>query len=120
MMAAPPTPATPPGSLVLSPPGTGTLAHIKNITLEYPTTGTDLTLSVLPNEVSGSFTSIPFGTTDPYQLTASSTISMRRHDWMGVASVLPDAVKHLQIKVSFPQASTADELSGMGIIETNV
>jgi hypothetical protein len=106
------------GSLVLSTPGTNHLVRIQNFTLEYTTAGTDLTLSVLPNELSGSFTTIPFNTTDPYQLTASSTVKMRRHDWLGVQSMLPNAVKHLQVKVTLPTENAANELIGFGINPT--
>lgn len=107
------------GSLVLSPPGNNKVVSISNIVLEYPNTGTDWTLAVLPNEISGAFTTIPFNVTDPYQLAgtafASTTVKMRRHDWKGVATPLPNAIKHIQIKVSLPAANTADELVYLGI-----
>lgn len=75
----------------------------------------DLTVSVLPNEISGSFTDIPFSTTDPYQLPASTTLKMRRYDWMGVTTPLPNGIKHIQVKVTFPDSGDADELYALGI-----
>lgn len=103
------------GSIVLSPPGANGLS-VKSIALQYLTLGTDLLVSVLPNEVSGSFTSIPFTATDPWQLPAASTVSDRRHDWLGVASPLPNILKHVQIKVTFASEDVANELLSVGVI----
>lgn len=103
------------GSLVLSPPGTNKAVSINNIVLEYPNTGTDLTLDVLPNEISGSFTNIPFQAPDPWQLPASTTVKMRRHDWKGIQTPLANLIKHIQVRISFPAANTADELVYLGI-----
>jgi hypothetical protein len=103
------------GSLILAPPGTG-IWSIKSIILQYLAAGTDLTVSVLPNEVSGSFTSIPFTCADPYELPATTTVKGRRYDWNGNQSALPNAVKHLQVKITLPTENAANELLAVGII----
>lgn len=102
------------GSMVFSAPGVQPIS-LRNFVLEYTTAGTDLTLAVLPNEVSGSFTNIPFQTTDPYMLPASSTIKMRRYDWLATTTPLPNQIKHCQFKVTLPTENAKNELLGFGI-----
>jgi hypothetical protein len=105
------------GSVVLSEPGEQ-VAIVKSLLVTRSTTGTGLTVAVLPNEISGSFTTIPFQAADPYELVASSTINMSRYDWKGAASALPQLVKHLQVKVTFPNTDTVkNEIYTLGILQ---
>lgn len=105
------------GSMILAPPGQPPRL-VKNYVLEYTVGGTDLTLSVLPNEISGSFTNIPFTCNDPWMLngsTGSATIKMRRHDWLGVQTSLTNQVMHMQLKVTLPTENFKNELLGMSL-----
>lgn len=102
------------GSMVMSAPGQQPVS-IGNFILESTTAGTAFGLSVLPNEISGSFTAIPFTTNDPPNLPASSTIRMRRHDWNAVQSMLPNWIKHMQVQVTMPSENAKNELLGLAI-----
>lgn len=102
------------GSIILAPPSTLS-SSVDAVFLQAIHTGTALTVSVLPNEISGSFTALPFQANDPWQLPASATVDMRRYDWANNASALPKLVKHVQVKVSFAAENFASELLAMGI-----
>ncbi len=97
------------GSILLSDLGDQP-ASIQSVLLAYAAVGTDLTVSVLPNEVSGSFTSIPLSNSDPPQLSGtayeSSTLKMKEYQWLGVGSPLPNFLKHVQIKITMSASDT--------------
>lgn len=94
------------GSLVLSPAGEKQAARVNSFVLQFAAVGTALTVSVLPNETSGSFTNIPVSNDDPWQLPASSTINQKTYQWLGVQSFLPNIIRHLQIKIALPASDT--------------
>lgn len=102
------------GSIVFSGPATDPLS-IANFVLQYTTAGTDLTVGVLPNEIGGAFTNVPFTVNDPFYLPASSTIKMRRYDWLGIQSQLTNQIRHLQLKVTLPTEAAKNELLGLAI-----
>lgn len=90
------------GSIILSPMGSAGLTKIKSfVVASAKEGGTAPTLSVLPNEISGSFTSIPFSNQDPYQLPATTTVDRKEYQWLGIQSPLPNAMRHVQVKLSF-------------------
>src|SRR5262249_39761268 len=97
------------GSLLLSDLGDPP-ARIQSILLASAATGTALTVSVLLNEISGSFTTIPKSNTDPPQLSgtayASSTLNMDEYQWLGVATPLPIWIKHVQVKITMSASDT--------------
>lgn len=102
------------GSIVVSEPGEPYRA-IKELVLTSAAVGTALTLQVLPNEISGAFTTIPNNSPDPPQLPASSTITMNVYDWMGVQTPLPNVLKHLQIKIVLPTEAAKNEIFTLGL-----
>jgi len=104
------------GSITLSEAGDEQAASLKTVVVTSAAVGTALAVSVLPNEISGSFTSIPLQTSDPYQLTASSTINMKRYDWKGVQSALPNWIRHLQVKVTLPTEAAKNEIYTLGLV----
>jgi hypothetical protein len=105
------------GSIVLSEPGEP-VAVVKSLVLTSANVGADLVIAVLPNEVSGSFSTIPFTAADPYQLAASSTINMKRYDWKGVQTPLAQLVKHVQVKITLPATDTVkNEIYTLGILQ---
>jgi hypothetical protein len=101
------------GSLVLAPPRK--TAKIESILAEVVPVGTYPTISVLLNEVSGTFTALPNPVADPPLLAASTTLLMKRHDLRAAQTPLPLEVRHLQIKVSWPAENFKNELTGLGI-----
>jgi hypothetical protein len=68
--------------------------------------GTALSVAVLPNETSGSFTSLLNPVNEPPQLPASSTINMQRCDWKTNTSAKAQLVKHMQVKITMPATDT--------------
>jgi len=103
------------GSIVLSEPGEKPPYRIKSMLLTSAAVGSALGLSVLPNEISGSFTSIPLSKSDPWELPASTTINMKSYDWLGVQTVLANCIRHLQIKITFPTEAAANEVFSLSI-----
>lgn len=104
------------GSLPLSEFGQDAPARVKSVVAVSSTAGTAMTVSVLPNEISGSFTTLPFTASDPWQLPASSTIGQNRYDWLGAQSPLPNAIRHLQVKITMPIENAKNEIYGVSLI----
>jgi hypothetical protein len=104
------------GSIVVSEPGPG-VASVKSIYLQSAPTGSPITIDVLPNEISGSFTNIPLSNADPYQLPASTTINKNEYQWLGAQSMLPDILRHLQVKITFSATDTVqNEVFSLSIV----
>jgi hypothetical protein len=103
------------GSLVLSPPGE--VAKIDAVLLEMMPNGTYPTVSVLLNEVSGSFVPLPNPVPDPPELSASpsTTLLMKRHYLKAAQTPLPQLVRHMQVKFTFATEAAANELLGLAI-----
>lgn len=96
------------GSLVLAP--LGGLAMLSAVLLERVATGTDLTMSVMLNEISGSFTTLPNPVADPPTLVASTTIIAKRHYLKAAATPLPQKLRHLQVKITLPTENAKNEI----------
>jgi hypothetical protein len=103
------------GSITLSESGQEP-ANVKSILLTSAAVGTALTVSVLPNEISGSFTTLPNPVAEPWQLPATSTLTQQRYDWMANQGPLPNLVKHLQIKVTLPTEAAKNEIFALGLV----
>lgn len=105
------------GTLTLAPPGQ--LATIGSVQVEAMPVGTYPTVSVLLNEISGSFIPLPNPANDPPQYDgtafASTTVWSKRHYLKSAAKPLPTQIKHLQIKVSFAAENAKGELLGVSI-----
>lgn len=93
------------GSIVLSDSGEDA-AMVESIFLTSNAVGTALSVSVLPNETSGSFTPLSNPVPEPPQLPASSTINMQRWDWKTNTSAKAQLVKHVQVKITMPATDT--------------
>lgn len=105
------------GPIILSAMGSSSPAAIKSFVVASGILGgTAPTLSVLPNEVSGAFTSIPVSNQDPYQLPASSTVSRQEFQWLGVQTPLPNAMRHLQVKLSFIAEAEPGEIYSLAFV----
>jgi hypothetical protein len=102
------------GSFILAPPRQ--VAVMNSVLIDCSTTGTYPTVSVLLNEISGSFTTLPNPVPDPPQLVASSTVYMKRHDLKAAGTPLPQHVRHCQVKIDFGNTDTVqNELLGLMI-----
>jgi hypothetical protein len=106
------------GSLVLAQPGQK--APVKFVVIESTHTGGVLPIvSVLPEEISGSFEQIsdysgnPNGKSvpDPPNLSPSTTIDSWRHSLL--AGNKPAVLRHLQVQMAFIAQNQADEVLTM-------
>jgi hypothetical protein len=106
------------GSIVLSQPGDKPVG-LDSIILTSAAVGSAIAVGVLLNNISGSFTNIPLSNSDPPKLAgtsfASSTINMNEYQWLGVATPLPNHIKHVQIKITFPTEAAKNEVYSMSL-----
>jgi len=99
------------GSLVLAQPGT--LAEVQCITLESEAIGTQASMSVLLNEISGDFETLSNYVPDPPQLPASTSLLSNR--FYLNQGTQPVVCQHMQIKLDFVAEDAANELLGFSI-----
>lgn len=103
------------GSLTLSEAGLDA-AHLGSVLVTSAAVGTALTVSVLPNEISGSFTALGTAVADPWRLPASSTLTMNRYDWNTVATPLSNQLRHIQVKITLPTEAAKNEIYSLGLV----
>lgn len=106
------------GSIIIGPPGSKNT--VESICIHATKTGTYPTVSVLTNEISGAFATLPNPVPEPPQLQASQTIYQQRH-YLKAGSYpntapIPQQIEHMQVKVSFPAENFAGELLGLAVI----
>lgn len=104
------------GPIILSMMGAADLAAVQSIVVGCALVGTPPTVSVLPNEISGSFTSIPYSTEDPWRLGQAATVDRDRYDWLGVQSTLPNGMRTLQIKLGLAAEDAASEVYSLALV----
>jgi hypothetical protein len=105
------------GTLVVAPLGRTT--PIRSVLIERTATGTDATVSVLLNEISGSFTTLPNPVNEPTKLVASTTVVAKRHYLKTGATPLAEQVRHLQVKIAFASENAKNELLGFALLPTH-
>lgn len=101
------------GSLLLANPGM--LAEVESITLDASASGTAPTLSVILDEIGGSFVPLPDFVNDPPQLNASVSLYSQRFYLQAASSKLPQLCRHMQVQVGGPAADTPDEVYGITV-----
>jgi hypothetical protein len=89
------------------------LFPIASIVIDRMPVGTEATVKVLLNDISGTFTSIPKNVSDPPQLAASTGVISRL--WDVSSAALPRLVKHMQIQVSFAAEAFQNEVLAVTI-----
>lgn len=109
------------GNLILAPPGQIATPEKLLVQVAGPVaTYTYPAVSVLPNNVSGSFTTLPVTGDDPPQLSgtayASTNPLCKFNAWRGVQSPLPQQVQSIQVKIDFDSETVQGELLGVGVI----
>ncbi len=103
------------GSLLLSPPGT--VSILESILLDtIPVAGSaGPTVSVLLNEISGTFVTLPNPVNDPPLLPATTSITSSRYYLRAATTPLPQQVKHLMVKIAFSTENYAATIMTLGI-----
>jgi hypothetical protein len=94
------------GSLVLALPGQ--LAEVDSIVLELMNVGSVPSVSILTDEISGSFESLPNFTNDPPNLVPSTTVMSNR--WYLAQGPNAARMRHMQTKIDFNQDTVRNEL----------
>lgn len=94
------------GSIVLAQPGD--LAELSFLTTECTATGSHPSVSLLLDEISGTFTTLPTSTWESPPLPASNTIYADR--FYITQDNLPALCRHLQWQISFPAEAFGNEL----------
>lgn len=102
------------GNLVLAPPGE--LASLRYVSATYRNVGTNPTLSLLTDEVSGSFTALTSPVAEPPEFPAASSVTGLRH-FVSV-SELSQLLRHVQIKVDFGSNSNNTQLLELALTTT--
>lgn len=99
------------GSLVLAQPGE--LAEIAAVTTELVAAGTQPTVGLLLDEISGTFETLTNSVTDPPGLSAStSLLSNRFYLLQGNTAVV---ARHMQVKLTFATEAAGNELLAMTV-----
>jgi len=99
------------GSLVMAQPGQ--IAEIDNIILELKNLGSIPSLSILTDEISGAFESLPVSVDDPPTLTISSTVMSKR--WYLAQGPNAARLRHMQIKIDYNQDTVRNELLTLSV-----
>jgi hypothetical protein len=94
----------------------GKTEEVTSIHTQTMPVGTYPTISVLLNEISGTFVALPNPVRDPAKLVpASSTVLMNRHWFKAAQTPLPQLVMHMQVKITFATENFRNEVLGLAI-----
>lgn len=99
------------GSIVFAQPGQK--AAIDCITVESKAFGTIPAVSILPQEIYGTFETLAQSIVDPPDLPASNSLYSRRYD--PAQSTLPVVMRHMQLKLSLVAENQPNEILGYSI-----
>lgn len=102
------------GSIALATGGAEP-ASIEALYVQRTSAGSDVAISVLNNEITGTFVNIPLNTNYPYDLSASISVPSKRYDWRGAQSPLPQLTTHLQVKLTFPTEAAKNEVLSLSL-----
>jgi hypothetical protein len=102
------------GTLVAAPLGETT--NLSAVLVERKAVGGDPEVAVLLNEIAGIFTALPDPVPDPPLLPQSLSVVMKRHYLNAAQKPLPQRVRHLQVKITFPGEDAANELLGLALM----
>jgi len=108
------------GSLILAPPRQ--TAPVASVLLQSMPVGTYPTVSVLPNEISGTFinigvtpTGLPNRIPDPWELPASTSVLSYRHDLASAQQPIPNRIQHMQVRLSFATEIAYNEILTLAV-----
>lgn len=101
------------GSLVLAQPGQ--LAEVGFITTDSVAVGTRPSLSVLMDEISGTFDPLTDIKDDPTDLAPSQTTYANRYSLLATANGTPALCRHMQIRCDWPAENKPNEVLSMSV-----
>ncbi len=104
------------GSVRLSQPGEK-LAELGAVCYERMGIGSDFSISVLTNDISGTFVNLPNPVPEPPQLSAipSTGVVAWRHNLASAQQPLPQLIRHIQVKITLPTEAVKNELLGVAL-----
>lgn len=103
------------GQLVIAPLGSTVL--LDSVSVERMPVGSAAVVSVMLQEINGTFTELPNPVSDPPLLKASTTIISQRHYLKAAQAPLPQQVRHLRVRVAFPSENAKNELLGLALLK---
>jgi hypothetical protein len=103
------------GQLVLAPLG-GTVV-LDSVSVERMPVGSPAVVSVMMQEINGTFVEIPNPVSDPPLLRPSTTIISQRHYLKSAQTPVPQQVRHLRVRVAFPAENAKNELLGLALLK---
>ena len=103
------------GQLVIAP--LGSTVTLDSVSIERMPVGSTATVSVMLQEINGTFTEIPNPVNDPPLLRPSTTIISQRHYLKAAQTPLPQSVRHLRVRVAFPAENAKNELLGLALLK---
>ena len=96
------------GSLLVAAPGKTAL--VKSVLIKRMPVGTDATVSVLLDEISGDFVTLPNPVPDPPLLKPSTSVISKKYWLRSAQQPLPEQMEHLQVTVAFNAENAQNEL----------
>ncbi|MFB3923830.1 MAG: hypothetical protein ACE145_19065, partial [Terriglobia bacterium] len=106
------------GSFMLAPPGH--MVDVESVLIERAAVGSQPVISILPNEISGTFTILPNPVDEPPMLGASTSIVAKRYYLQAVQTPMPSWMRHMQLKLEWPAENAANELLGLAVSVSDV
>ena len=101
------------GTLTLAAPGTTSI--LDSVMIERMPAGSDATVSVLCNEIAGTYVTLPNPVNDPPLLRPQTSIIAKRHYVRSAQTPLAQQVRHLLVQVAFPVEAVKNELLSLAL-----
>lgn len=103
------------GQLVIAPLGTTVI--LDSVSIERTPVGSSAAVAVMLQEINGTFVNLPNPVSDPPLLPASTSIITQRHHLKAAQTPLPQQVRHLQARITFPSENVQNELLGFALLK---
>jgi hypothetical protein len=103
------------GTIVVAP--LAETVDIEGVVIERMPAGSDPVVSVLVNEVGGTFVPLPKPVNDPPLQKASTSLVAKRHYLKAAQTPLTQKTRHLQVKIAFAAENAQNELIGFALMK---
>jgi hypothetical protein len=101
------------GSILVAPPGKTAL--VKGVIIDRMPVGTDAIVSILADEINGTFVNLPNPVTDPPLLKPSTSVISKKY-WLSAAQQpIAQQMRHLQVQIAFNAENAQNELLSLGL-----
>jgi hypothetical protein len=77
--------------------------------------GSKPTVGILPNEISGTFITLPNPIPDPPLLPPSKSVTAERHWLRAAQQPVPEQMRHMMVQVAFNAENYQSELLSLGL-----